>query len=130
MSDFRKEMIVYGTAAEVTAVAIKLLTSAKIVVKDNLELATTIWGIAHDALGLGVLNIDSYATKRLLLKYTDAGDEPGRIWWDYESDDFVFEADLYREYLCNREDREISFEEYIQNCSVEQNGTLELVRGA
>ena len=93
-----------------------------------MELATTIWGITRDAVDLGILSVENYATKRLLLKYTDADDEPGRIWWDYESDDFVFEAELYREYLCNRGDRELSFEDYVRNCSVEQNGTLELVR--
>ena len=129
MSDFRNEMVAWETTAEVISVAVKLMTSKKIVVEDNMELATVIWVIAHDAIDLGVLNIENYATRRLLLKYTDAGNEPGRIWWDYESDDFVFEAELYREYLCNRGDLELSFEEYIQNCLVEHNGTLELVRG-
>lgn len=122
---------------DITMVAARLMDENKIDVEDSRELFDTIYHLAFEAEENGfdpdyyMEEVDIYATKELMLKYKDFSGFYGRIWWDIEQEEFFDELTLYKEYLTEPSGRVsgITFEEYISNCSTEENGTLELVKG-
>ena len=134
MSDFRRELLVAEAVFDISMMAACLMKDEKIVVEDSRELFQTIYQMANDFEDKGynpdfyMDDIDTYAEKQLMLKYGSFDNKHGRVWWDNETSEFIDEAELYGEYLMMRKDRDITFEDYIRNCLVKENGTLELVR--
>lgn len=134
MSDFRKDILIAEAVFDISMVAANLIAEEKIDVGDSRELFQTIYELAVKAEEDGfepdmyMDEIEIYATKGLMMKYKDFSEFFGRVWWDIEAEDFIDELHLYKEFLTEPSCRGITFEEHVTNCSVEHNGTLELVR--
>lgn len=47
-----------------------------------------------------------------------------RKWFDIESAEIIDENQLRAEFAEMKDDREITFEEYVINCQTKENGTL------